>query len=106
MKKLILLIFVLSIFSTTNAKVLQQSQPVTYTCVMHPEIHATKPGNCPKCGMTLIKEKPKLTKKKTAPKQDKIQNPKNNILPSHYLPSHNLPSHDLPSHDISLYIFE
>ena len=79
MKKLILLIFVLSIFSTTNAKVLQQSQPVTYTCVMHPEIHATKPGNCPKCGMTLIKEKPKLTKKKTAPKQDKIQNPKKEV---------------------------
>jgi len=28
----------------------------TYTCGMHPEIHATKPGNCPKCGMRLIKE--------------------------------------------------
>lgn len=23
---------------------------------MHPEIHAAKPGNCPKCGMKLIKE--------------------------------------------------
>ena len=36
-----------------------KQQPVTYTCPMHPEIHATKPGNCPKCGMKLIKEKPK-----------------------------------------------
>lgn len=36
-----------------------QKEPVTYTCPMHPEIHATKPGNCPKCGMKLIKEKPK-----------------------------------------------
>jgi hypothetical protein len=29
---------------------------------MHPEIHATKPGNCPKCGMKLIKEKAKTVK--------------------------------------------
>jgi hypothetical protein len=25
----------------------------SYTCPMHPEVHATKPGRCPKCGMTL-----------------------------------------------------
>lgn len=35
----------------------KQAQPTTYTCPMHPEIHATRPGNCPKCGMTLVKEK-------------------------------------------------
>ena len=40
-----------------------QAQPVTYTCVMHPEIHASKPGKCPKCGMDLIKEKAKSVKK-------------------------------------------
>ena len=34
-------------------------QVVTYTCPMHPEIHASKPGNCPKCGMKLVKEKAK-----------------------------------------------
>ncbi len=33
-------------------------QPVTWTCPMHPEIHADKPGNCPKCGMKLVREKP------------------------------------------------
>jgi hypothetical protein len=27
-----------------------------YTCVMHPQIHQSKPGNCPICGMTLIKK--------------------------------------------------
>jgi CopA family copper-resistance protein len=43
---------------------------VIYTCPMHPEIHADKPGNCPKCGMKLIKEKPK-----TMPDQVK-DNPK------------------------------
>ncbi len=31
----------------------------TYTCPMHPEIHSSKQGNCPKCGMKLVKEKPK-----------------------------------------------
>lgn len=80
MKKLTFLIFVLSIYSFAEAKVLQQSQPVTYTCVMHPEIHATKPGNCPKCGMTLIKEKPKTSVKKNLPKQDKIQYPKKDVI--------------------------
>jgi CopA family copper-resistance protein len=30
---------------------------ITYTCPMHPEIHAEKPGSCPKCGMKLVKEK-------------------------------------------------
>jgi CopA family copper-resistance protein len=39
------------------------AQPVTYTCPMHPEIHAAKPGNCPKCGMKLVKEKLKADKK-------------------------------------------
>ena len=29
------------------------NQSVYYTCPMHPEIHADKPGNCPKCGMAL-----------------------------------------------------
>ncbi|MEJ5962967.1 multicopper oxidase domain-containing protein [Pedobacter immunditicola] len=37
------------------------AQALTYTCPMHPEIHASKPGNCPKCGMKLVKEKPKVT---------------------------------------------
>jgi Heavy metal binding domain len=27
-----------------------------YTCVMHPQIHQEKPGNCPICGMSLIKK--------------------------------------------------
>jgi len=36
----------------------KSAQAVTYTCPMHPEIHASKPGNCPKCGMKLVKETP------------------------------------------------
>jgi hypothetical protein len=47
-------------------------QQVTYTCPMHPEIHATKPGNCPKCGMKLVKEKPKPVKRPVTPKKDPV----------------------------------
>ena len=28
-----------------------------WTCTMHPEIHQSQPGNCPKCGMTLVFKK-------------------------------------------------
>ncbi len=29
---------------------------VLYTCPMHPEVISKKAGNCPKCGMTLVKK--------------------------------------------------
>ena len=32
------------------------SANVYYTCPMHPEIKETSPGECPICGMTLIKK--------------------------------------------------
>ena len=53
----------------------QKVQPTTYTCSMHPEIHADKPGKCPKCGMTLIKEKAKTGKKTVVKKHDEMQIP-------------------------------
>lgn len=31
-------------------------QQLVYTCPMHPEIIRDKPGNCPICGMTLVKK--------------------------------------------------
>ena len=44
---------------STRKNSVKDAQPVTYTCPMHPEIHAIQPGNCPKCGMELVKEKTK-----------------------------------------------
>ena len=72
MKKILLAAIILATYSFGAAQDMkgmnmdkkemkEQPQPVTYTCVMHPEIHSPKPGNCPKCGMKLIREKPKRT---------------------------------------------
>jgi len=32
-------------------------EQLIYTCSMHPDVKSDKPGECPKCGMTLIKKK-------------------------------------------------
>lgn len=45
-----------------------------YTCSMHPQIHEHKPGNCPICGMPLIKV--------SGVKENKTQT--NSILPTDY----------------------
>src|SRR5262245_50869291 len=65
MKKFILIIVSLAFYFVA------QSQAITYTCPMHPQIHATKPGNCPICGMKLVKEKPKQTKQPAGPVDQK-----------------------------------
>lgn len=80
MKSKLLIIALFIGISFANAQVKKEIQQTFYTCIMHPEIHATKPGNCPKCGMTLIKEKPKTSVKKNLPKQDKIQYPKKDAI--------------------------
>jgi CopA family copper-resistance protein len=73
MKKVILVLFILSLYSFANA------QTVTYTCPMHPEIHATKPGNCPICGMKLVKEKPKAAAKPVIKKPNEMKMPKDSM---------------------------
>jgi FtsP/CotA-like multicopper oxidase with cupredoxin domain len=79
MKKISLIILILIHYSFTQAQIVQPKQekmkgmdmpkkdtakktlPQTYTCPMHPQIHASKPGKCPICGMQLVKEKIKKT---------------------------------------------
>ena len=66
MKKLIILFFVITgvtfSFAHSSKSNISYSKSDTagkyvYTCPMHPEIITDKPGNCPKCGMTLVKKK-------------------------------------------------
>ena len=84
MKKIVLLAVCLLLYSFIPAqdmKGMEMSKKETakqipstvYTCVMHPEIHASKPVNCPKCGMKLIKEKPGKETTPSVQKADKMQ---------------------------------
>ena len=66
MKKLIILLFVLTGATYSNAQTSKTKTPdsksdstakYVYTCTMHPEIITDKPGKCPKCGMTLVRKK-------------------------------------------------
>ena len=41
----------------SNAKTEQLAKDETYTCTMHNEVMSDKPGTCPKCEMTLVKQK-------------------------------------------------
>ncbi len=34
------------------------SPATVYVCPMHPDVTSTKPGRCPKCGMTLVPKRP------------------------------------------------
>lgn len=38
-------------------KIPSSTDPVIYTCVMHPEVMRPSPGDCPKCGMKLVPAK-------------------------------------------------
>ena len=52
--------------STQTKQVKQEA--VTYTCPMHPEVKKTNPGNCPKCGMTLVIKKDRAIENTVNPK--------------------------------------
>lgn len=43
---------------TNNAEITSAAKDV-YTCSMHPQVHENHPGNCPICGMKLIKKNAK-----------------------------------------------
>ena len=84
MRIIIIIIFLFATFfivqgqDTNGVDMSKNEQPhqTTYTCPMHPEIHASKPGNCPKCGMKLVKEKPKADAIPVIKKKEEMQMPK------------------------------
>lgn len=41
---------------TTAAGAVPAATAAVYTCPMHPEVQSNKPGECPKCHMTLVKK--------------------------------------------------
>ena len=68
MKKLSLLMFAVMAILGANA-VIAESTAQKFTCVMHPEVVMDAPGECPKCGMTLVpveteKKRPNSNEKK------------------------------------------
>src|SRR6266513_622836 len=73
MKKLILLMFAMTaIFGAIP--VIAESTGQKYTCPMHPEVVMDAPGQCPKCGMTLV---PMKTEKRKRPTPN-VQHPTSN----------------------------
>jgi Heavy metal binding domain len=73
-----------------------------YTCPMHPEVITSHPGNCPKCGMTLV---PKEEKKHSLLNSDKSRAGTQRSKSNHqsHLPhqSHSMHEHEKhpPSHE-------
>ena len=45
---------------TTQPQENQQSQVDYYTCPMHPDVRSSQPGHCPRCGMDLVANLPRV----------------------------------------------
>jgi hypothetical protein len=68
MKKIILVLVLVMMYGMASAQT-----KVIYTCPMHPEIRMSKPGNCPKCGMTLVKKTIKVAATRPAVKKPVVK---------------------------------
>jgi len=71
MQKMFLLALCFLIFSTVVFVACKENKEVAtaesstdfyYTCPMHPEIVRDEPGDCPICGMTLVRKEREVTK--------------------------------------------
>ena len=58
-----------SCHASRDAAAVQQTH--AYTCPMHPQVHADKPGECPVCGMRLV-EAGKKTQPQSEPRKIKL----------------------------------
>jgi len=76
--KVLFIFTVISLFSLAgvnaqSAKSKADTAKQMYTCSMHPEVMSNKPGNCPKCGMTLVPVRHANTKVYTCTMHPEIQ---------------------------------
>lgn len=71
MKKILLIVLLVSAWSLADA----QTKTI-WTCPMHAQIQKSGPGNCPICGMTLVKKTVKVSQSKPAPKKQVKPKPK------------------------------
>lgn len=81
MKKILLLAvqFIL-LFGCPMDMQAQKTQTQVYTCPMHSEVKMDKPGNCPRCGMTLVETTIKTGQQKSIPKtQEQLKEPRDTI---------------------------
>lgn len=46
-----------TVYSQTPQNTPAKQKTMQYTCPMHTEVVSDKPGNCPKCGMTMVEKK-------------------------------------------------
>ncbi len=108
MQKIVLLMFaVVAIFGANL--VVAESTAQKYTCVMHPEVVMDQPGECPKCGMTLVpvkaeEKRPTLNvqrptsneeKNKSAHEHDIVDQEARRLKAEHGPESHDMPSHEM-----------
>ena len=82
MKKILLIAMqlVLLVVFAQDIQAQKKQTQVIYTCPMHPEVMLDKPGNCHKCGMSLVKKTIATTEPKALPKiQEKPAKPRDTL---------------------------
>ena len=74
-------IYLFALKSENHSEIEHQNE--VYTCSMHPQIIRDKPGNCPICGMTLVK---KITENNSVQDNsiDKLIKPTDNFIVGNY----------------------
>ena len=67
---------------------LQEKAVLHFTCPMHPEIIQDNPGNCPKCGMTLLEMKPTNAEKVTNKNDEAVTDVAEDTFQKYTCPMH------------------